>query len=884
MPADFDITQATPNQAFALAGSTAMRGIEEAPSVKELSEEELREAQGAAEFLAWNRDDAEVYCVRWLGRSRLTVHGLTGFAKVFSKDGLTVKTERTRVHLCKTAKCGMKFDPRGEPIMIHGVPVEWPQELLASAEAAKEAAHEQDVHGLRSGGEVQTQAQQDMLVDGLRGAAEDIHVVSGSAEAFSKPPAGDPPNFLSGGEKRPDVDAIGEAVPTAPAADVDAIAPGAECEALGAPDGGSAHSFPGGEDSTPRPSNASSSEMSPTSEVESDCEIVAEGGSGLHPDVWLGGAGSLRSGEDAAQQSEAGDCQTLESFRLPALRSLLETERLRWEQPGYYLPLMAFMVLCASMEQRLVLVTGDRGVDVLSMLAPWLLDDFQQSRGGDGSEDILRSSEDDTLFVMACKVEASADGNLRYLRWPRDEREVLQLNHYVSCTRSDLACTLERHECCGGLMCGGPGEPCMGPLFEACSTSGFMPLPTACNGECAVDVCCFWGGLPRNSANWEAMRMELASLLADCMKDDRWVRVFESTCQPDWHPVAQAMLDSRRPQRPMAEASRCSSKADDDMKGVEKGGAVQTELPWAQSAADAGGPALSDESIRQAIRWAAGGEEDVEMMMDSVVDHIIEKLSQDQLDGWLRRYKEEQEVSLRSSEVGGEIDKPERGTSEIIKKKKPRCRRNRSYLLSGTIKMAREYLKINKRTPGKRRKRGSIKSFLKTKPVSQDKIYYDHFLRVLKKIEGENASALARRRKNSEVQENKRRRFHGKQGDHLIKAPALREELFRWFCSMRGLVKGRLPLHVLRNKALSLRMWCIVEALNHGFQPRVPKIMGTNWLLLWRKEYSVSLRTPNKRWKVPRPVLLQRLRIMWLNVIRLRTLSWLVFGHDLEAS
>jgi len=79
-------------------------------------------------------------------------------------------------------------------------------------------------------------------------------------------------------------------------------------------------------------------------------------------------------------------------------------------------------------------------------------------------------------------------------------------------------------------------------------------------------------------------------------------------------------------------------------------------------------------------------------------------------------------------------------------------------------------------------------------------------------------------------------------------------------------------------------MSCVVQALNAGFKPRVPKIVGTSWLWNWRKQYSISLRRPNKRWKVPKRVLLQHMRTMWLNFIRIRTLALLVFGYDLEVS
>ena len=44
----------------------------------------------------------------------------------------------------------------------------------------------------------------------------------------------------------------------------------------------------------------------------------------------------------------------------------------------------------------------------------------------------------------------------------------------------------------------------------------------------------------------------------------------------------------------------------------------------------------------------------------------------------------------------------------------------------------------------------------------------------------------------------------------------------------------------------------------------------------------MSLRRPSQRWKVPRPVLKQRLGIMWSNLIRVQTFLWLTFGYYAE--
>ena len=62
----------------------------------------------------------------------------------------------------------------------------------------------------------------------------------------------------------------------------------------------------------------------------------------------------------------------------------------------------------------------------------------------------------------------------------------------------------------------------------------------------------------------------------------------------------------------------------------------------------------------------------------------------------------------------------------------------------------------------------------------------------------------------------------------------------------------------------------------------MPKVTY-KWLREFRKEHRISLRLPNKRWKVPRPVFLERIRITWLNVIRLRYWLLLVTGQEPES-
>ena len=125
----------------------------------------------------------------------------------------------------------------------------------------------------------------------------------------------------------------------------------------------------------------------------------------------------------------------------------------------------------------------------------------------------------------------------------------------------------------------------------------------------------------------------------------------------------------------------------------------------------------------------------------------------------------------------------------------------------------------------------------------------------------------------------RRRRAGGTQGAPR-KAVPLREALFDWFCEARKTIKGRMFSSTLISQARSLRLTYITECLRQRVIPDAPKAITHVWVRRWRREYGVSLRRPNKRYKVPRSVFMERVRILWCNTLRIRVLSWLCWGRD----
>ena len=91
----------------------------------------------------------------------------------------------------------------------------------------------------------------------------------------------------------------------------------------------------------------------------------------------------------------------------------------------------------------------------------------------------------------------------------------------------------------------------------------------------------------------------------------------------------------------------------------------------------------------------------------------------------------------------------------------------------------------------------------------------------------------------------------------------------------------RFPKKVLLVKAQSLQQEYFVSCVKQGVQPEHVQLDG-RWLDLLLAEYRLSSRQPNRKFKVPRWVLAERLKMFWIAAAKLRMLVLLTFGYDPE--
>ena len=482
-----------------------------------------------------------------------------------------------------------------------------------------------------------------------------------------------------------------------------------------------------------------------------------------------------------------------------------------------------FFLWAAERGRRVYIHCGENTLDAMAEFMPWFP---QQETPGESSR------WRDGVHVLATQVQATPASESRHLRWPPSH---LDQNHWHIAVMLDEEPTSlpAGHAPCMGSICAGD-DICVGLLLDDLSPRGLVPLPTACDGDCGVDVCLFWEGRSRDRDSRLGFRQWVADAMWDKREDPQWMELYDSMVLPTWVDQLEILaVEDLAPVEPEPDCANC---------------------PPAEPLT------AEQQQLHDAMAWAC---KDIAGVTEADVIALADSLTPESANFW---------IAVKEGDDALEQPRKQHARGALPQ----RTRRNRNYSMAGMAKLAAAYIQALRASASARPPRGFVVNFLKSKGISHDRNTRNSLHRAVKRIR-HRACEQAVSKENPG-----RRRIRGRQGFHLIKAPALREELFQWFCQVRGLCKGRLPLKVLECKARSLHKQFVKAALAARLPPRVPAISST-WLHRFRRDYSISLRAPNRRWKVPRWVLLHRLKVMWSNTIRLRCLALVLLGYDLSA-
>lgn len=90
---------------------------------------------------------------------------------------------------------------------------------------------------------------------------------------------------------------------------------------------------------------------------------------------------------------------------------------------------------------------------------------------------------------------------------------------------------------------------------------------------------------------------------------------------------------------------------------------------------------------------------------------------------------------------------------------------------------------------------------------------------------------------------------------------------------------ARFTQSLLVTKAKQLVSEYCVEAMKRGIKPKAPQLRS-RWWSKWRRAYGLSLKKPNRKYKVPKWLLQSRFETMIINVARVRAAAEELLGYD----
>ena len=512
-----------------------------------------------------------------------------------------------------------------------------------------------------------------------------------------------------------------------------------------------------------------------------------------------------------------------EELRSCSLRAIARDLR----RTGRSIGLLPFLVYAARRRARIHVLFGRTSVDIVDAFAPSLAS--------------ICLDRDPPLTVVYCRCVIFWEGPTqhRVVRALVSDRDIVHGNHWVIAVKAaggdESGESVLPHRPCRGHRCGRPGGSCMSPLQEHVRPLRYILVPTVEQGDCGLDAMAFWDGSERVDKTWKALRLELAAALESSAYDYVWQSALAACGEVS---PGVAIASSRSSAREPAADAR------------EHAVGLVPRL--------GDGDGCLDTAVRYFCGLQAGRE-------DTSVSCLAERLAPAERAALVEAH------SCAVTDCASIV--PASATQDVrlrhSRRSLPALRRTQalSFLLwcrNSEINVLARPLPY-----------GALTRYLATRRgvTRTDAVWLVRYARALAK--GELTMHVPLERQVG----CKRKRAKG--GGRPCKVPALRHELFEWFLAVRGSTAARLTLGQLLGQARLLRRKMMERAIRNGCKVQFP-VVDHRWVLRWRKEYQVSLRLPNRRWKVTRRVLLERLQITWLNIFRVRKLCWLCFGYDPE--
>ena len=516
---------------------------------------------------------------------------------------------------------------------------------------------------------------------------------------------------------------------------------------------------------------------------------------------------------------------------------LLELAR-QIRKPRDYVGYAAFILMGLVKKCRPCVFEGAVHMDLLKVFAPWALS---------------QSTTELAVSAVPCALKASAHG-LAELMPICAECPLPSTRHFVG------ACIMEES-----------GAAAEALMFETIYASmGICILPSVLDGDCAFHVMTMMLGIESGFESRRALRIELSDYLIDRIGEP-WMHDIMASCQE----VEWADVHALR-----------AGVADKSVKPITAPAvAAQIAAPIAVEAVD--------EETFEAMRGAT-------RLDGAHLLALIDALPKTIVDEQVMLYRQGQQaiVSPESQPrakicVGvrplyhTRLCVAERFHDHLREEGIPNAHR----LPYGEIqRFMRKHISLT----GKRRAiaNGAIQKWYTAWRTSGSavSITTGHDKDQLCIVNVGKSSSRCSRVDVRTVPSSKRIRAPG--GGTKCKLPCVREALYEWFVSIRyaidwqnmpqlsgGRKLCRFPRSLLRARANQLMLEYMRACLVSG-EPAVAVSLDAHWFRGWERDHGLSMRQANRKYSVPRPIVKERMEVVWVTIFRLRYLILLVFGYE----
>ena len=477
---------------------------------------------------------------------------------------------------------------------------------------------------------------------------------------------------------------------------------------------------------------------------------------------------------------------------------------------------------------------GSVRVNLIQVYAPWALDDITAEPACDG--------------ICCCSTPAVAGGAARWR--PVSEKHPLnEVKHYVA-----------------GVGMGQSVTHDTTTLEGFYNAIGIALLGTVTDGDCGIDTMCIMAGLQQTAAQ----RLEL--------REDIYQYIIQRVEEPRLHDLLLAcaelsMDDVERYRKSTASGHDC---------GDHDAGEGLIMVADADSPAVAGESAATQpitEELRKALQWATSVNDDC--IIKGLVAELPLAVQHEQL-ALYNAHQRESAVADVST------------TTQIVVY--PHRRSSRMQVAT----LFDRFL-VDHDLTGRKLPKGMLRTFMSrlTWASAKSQCHPRSIRRWhMTWLEAGAGQQIVHHRRTAagNVIANRSRLRPLRQMPRSC--PWLRTALYEWFVSLRysvdwkavaksaapqlrRKVMARFTRSFVKAKAKQLLQLYLRESLTRGLKTKGVDLRS-RWFRAWEAEHGLNMKKPNRKYKVPKAVLAERLEIGWLNAVRVRALCVATHGYDLE--